>query len=211
MLNAFLIVAAIAALLVAVWPRTGLSAAGRGFAFLVLFVFPVTAGVLGLRAQVEHATHTEFCVSCHVMELHGKSLRIDDTSLLAAAHFQGGRIPRDKACFTCHTTYAMFGDMRAKLIGLKHMYVNYIKGPPAETAVRLYTPYNNRECLHCHSGTRRFEEGKIHRLVAGRIEKIRLNELSCVSSECHSVMHDVANLGDGAEWKPKADSQGDAP
>ena len=67
------------------------------------------------------------------MELHGRSLRIDDTSLLVAAHYQGGRIPRETACFTCHTTYAMLGDLRAKLTGLHHMYVNYIKGPPKET------------------------------------------------------------------------------
>jgi hypothetical protein len=26
-------------------------------------------------------------------------------------------------------------------------------------AIRLYDPYNNRECLHCHLGARSFEEG----------------------------------------------------
>jgi nitrate/TMAO reductase-like tetraheme cytochrome c subunit len=208
MLNVFLIIAAAAALVLVVRPRIALGTMGRAFAFLVLFLFPVTAGVVGLKAQVEHAKRTEFCVSCHVMELHGRSLLIDDTSLLVAAHYQGGRVPRETACFTCHTTYTMFGDFRAKLEGLHHMYVNYIKGPPPETAIRLYKPYNNRECLHCHTGTRLFEENKIHRLEPGRIEKIRNNELSCVSSGCHSIVHDVGDLGDTPDWKPPNDSPG---
>ncbi len=210
MLDIFLVIAIVFALVLVVRPRAGLSGVGRAFVFFVLFLLPVTASVVGLQAQVEHAERTEFCLSCHVMALHGRSLRIDDTSLLVAAHYQGGRVPRETACFTCHTTYAMFGDLRAKLTGLHHMYVNYIKGPPPETAIRLYKPYNNRECLHCHAGTRLFEEGKIHRLEAGRIEKIRSNALSCVSSGCHAVVHEVANLGDSPDWAPPRDQAGGA-
>ena len=206
MLNGFLIVAAIGACVLLWRPKLARSAMGRAFAFLVLFLFPVTAGVVGLQAQIEHAGRTEFCLSCHVMALHGRSLRIDDTSILVASHYQGGRIPRDTACFSCHTTYAMFGDLRAKITGLHHMYVNYIKGPPDEKAIRLYEPYNNRECLHCHTGTRRFEESKVHRLESGRIEKIRNNELSCVMSGCHSTVHEVASLGESADWAPPEDS-----
>jgi hypothetical protein len=169
---------------------------------------PVLAGVLGLDAHMEHAKRTEFCVSCHVMALHGRSLLVDDTTLLAASHYQGGRVPRDTACFTCHTTYTMFGDLRAKLEGLHHLYVNYIKGPPPETSIRLYRPYNNRECLHCHAGTRAFEQGVLHRLLPGRMEKIRNNELSCVSSGCHADVHDVGELGNTPNWTPPIDKNG---
>ena len=160
---------------------------------------------------VEYVVCTEFCVLCYVMELHGRSLCIDDISLLVAVHYQGGRVPRDTACYTCHTTYALFGDLRAKLNGLHHMYVNYIVGPPAETAIRLYAPYNNRECLHCHTGTRRFEEGKIHRLEPGRMDKIRRNELSCVMSGCHATVHEVSSLGDSPDWAPPLDHPGATP
>lgn len=210
MLTAFLVVSLAAALVLAVVPRLGLGTLGRAFAFLALFLLPVAAGVVGLQTHVEHAERTEFCLSCHVMALHGRSLRIDDTSLLVAAHYQGGRIPRETACYSCHTTYAMFGDVRAKLGGLHHMYVNYIKGPPPEVSIRLYAPYNNRECLHCHTGTRLFEQQKIHRLEPGRIEKIRANALSCVSSGCHSTVHEVSTLGDSPDWAPPADHAGDA-
>ncbi len=208
MLNTFLVVAGLGALVLVVLPGAARSTVGRAFGFLVLCLLPVVAGVIGLSAHVERSKQTTFCVSCHVMELHGRSLRIDDTSLLVAAHYQGGRVPRDTACFSCHTTYAMYGDLKAKLNGLHHMYVNYIAKTPPETAVRLYAPYHNRECLHCHEGTRLFEEGKVHRLEPGRLERIRRNELSCISSGCHSIVHEVSSLGDSPDWKPRHDADG---
>jgi nitrate/TMAO reductase-like tetraheme cytochrome c subunit len=210
MLTAFLIVAAILALALALWPRAGRSAMGRALAFVVLCLLPVAGGVFGLDAHMEQAKRTEFCLSCHVMTQHGRSLRIDDTSILAAAHYQGGRVPRETACFTCHTTYTMFGDLRAKLTGLKHLYINYVKGPPNESSIKLYEPYNNRECLHCHAGTRLFEKNQIHRLEPGRIEKIYRNELSCMSSGCHADVHDVGELGDTPDWVPPPDKSGGA-
>ncbi len=60
------------------------------------------------------------------------------------------------ACYTCHTDYAMFGTVHAKLEGLHHVYV-YWFGTPMKP-IRLYQPYNNRECLHCHEGARSFED-----------------------------------------------------
>ena len=63
-------------------------------------------------------------------------------------------------CYTCHTDYAMFGGLKAKLRGLNHVYVQYFGKIPDK--VELYNPYNNRECLHCHGGARNFEEGATH-------------------------------------------------
>ena len=50
--------------------------------------------------------------------------------LAAGQHYQNNRIPRDKACFTCHTDYTLFGDAKAKLRGLRHVYVNYLGRSP---------------------------------------------------------------------------------
>ena len=55
------------------------------------------------------------------MEAYGKSLRIDDPTYIPASHFQNNRIPRNEACYACHTNYAMFGGLKAKLGGLKHL------------------------------------------------------------------------------------------
>ena len=40
----------------------------------------------------------------------------------------------------------LFGTLRAKLHGLQHIYVHYLRTPPAPEVIRLYDPFNNREC-----------------------------------------------------------------
>lgn len=206
MLSVLLALTAALCLLLAFRPDFGLSAAGRSFAFIAIVVLPLTAAFIGVGQHIEAAKQTSFCLSCHVMSLHGKSLRVDDDSLLVASHFQGGRIPRETACYSCHTNYTMFGDLNSKLRGLRHVWINYVKGPPKETAIRLYEPYNNRECLHCHGGTRRFEGGRVHRIEAGRMEKIRNNLMSCIAKGCHDVVHEAAHLDGLDDWRPPSDA-----
>src|SRR5579883_2932604 len=120
--------------------RPGLG--GLPYAFVALFLLPVVATLAGVQRHFERTQETAFCTSCHVMKPYGRSLLVDDVTLLAASHYQGGRIPRDRACFTCHTTYTMYGDLSAKLRGLKHVWVNYVGKAPAK--LKLYEPYNNR-------------------------------------------------------------------
>ena len=61
-------------------------------------------------------------------------------------------VPPDHACFTCHTDYALFGDYKAKWRGVHHVLVQYLGKIPKPEEIKLYTAYNNRECLHCHAG-----------------------------------------------------------
>jgi len=42
------------------------------------------------------------------------------------------------------------------------VYIYYLGTPPAPQNIKLYQPFNNRECLHCHLGARSFEEGVVH-------------------------------------------------
>ncbi|MFO0654741.1 MAG: hypothetical protein U0787_06645, partial [Polyangia bacterium] len=115
---------------------------------------------------------------------------------------QGGRIPREQACFSCHTTYTMYGGLQAKLRGVKHVLVNYFGKIPDKLA--LYEPYNNRECLHCHEGARRYLKGETHSAEPGRMEKMRRNELSCVSKDCHDTVHLTSEVDSIPLWKPEA-------
>ncbi len=185
------------ALIALVWMRPALIAdrVGKILVFLALFILPVMATLLGLSVQLDHAKSTEFCLSCHPMEDYGKSLRIRDPEYLPAAHFQNKRIPAQKACFACHTEYTMFGDMKAKLRGLKHVYVQYIGTIPDKLA--LYEPYNNRECLHCHAGGRSFEENDDHE---GLHELLTQNEISCL--DCHTMTHAVDEIEELDLWDP---------
>ena len=132
---------------------------------------------------------------------HGKSLYNDDPSFLPARHFQNNSVPRDHACYTCHTDYTMFGTINSKLRGLRHLWVQYAGTIPQPKEIRLYTPYNNRECLHCHLGARKFEEASPHKKAPDLLAKVKSNQLSCMSAGCHEFVHDVANLKDATFWK----------
>jgi cytochrome c-type protein NapC len=167
---------------------------GKVVAFMAFFILPIVATVLGASIHLENSKSTQFCLSCHVMEAHGKSLYIDDPSYVPAAHFQNNRIPKEQACFTCHTNYTMFGDVYGKIRGLQHIYVYYLKTPPAKLA--LYEPFKNRECLHCHAGARSFEETTPHKEMK---EQLTGNDMSCLT--CHNKIHDVANIDKTKQWK----------
>jgi cytochrome c-type protein NapC len=174
---------------------------GKILAFFVLFLLPLICLGMGTSYHIDRSKRTEFCLSCHEMEPFGKSLHVDDPTYLAAAHFQNHRVPAEEACYTCHTNYAMFGSFRAKLHGLKHVYVHYLGTPPAPEAIRLYDPFNNRECLHCHLGARSFEEGVVHTADPALLPAIKANKISCVSSGCHEVVHNLGSLNNVKFWK----------
>jgi len=183
------------ALIVLIILRPSLTAArgGKILAFMAFFILPVLTTTIGTSTHLEQSKSTSFCLSCHVMKPYGESLRIDSDAYLPARHFQNNIIPRDQACFTCHTTYTMFGDFSAKLRGVRHVYVQYL-GTLPET-LELYSPFKNRECLHCHSGARSFEENENH---VDLREDLENDEFSCL--DCHDSIHGVEHLGELDMW-----------
>jgi cytochrome c-type protein NapC len=182
-------------------PEVTVSKGGKILAFVALFVMPIFSGLLGFSSEMGRSKTTAFCLSCHTMESYGKSLHVDDLTHIPAAHYQNHRVPPDEACYSCHTQYAMFGPLRVKLYGLKHVFIYYLGRPPAPEDIKLYEPYNNRECLHCHAGARSFEEGVVHNADPATMAAIKSNRLSCISSGCHDVVHDIAHLKEAKFWK----------
>jgi nitrate/TMAO reductase-like tetraheme cytochrome c subunit len=174
---------------------------GKILAFVAMFCLPIFCGLLGVSREMGRSKSTAFCLSCHTMEDYGKSLYVDDPTHLPAAHFQNHRVPPDEACYSCHTSYAMFGGLKVKLYGLKHVAIYYLGTPPAPENIKLYEPYNNRECLHCHLGAKSFEEGATHNADPATLPAIKSNQLSCISSGCHDMAHDLAHLKDAKFWK----------
>jgi cytochrome c-type protein NapC len=173
---------------------------GKILAFLLLFCLPILCAAMGVSSELERSKTTKFCLSCHIMEPYGQSLHVDDPSYLAAAHFQNHRVPADEACYTCHTNYAMFGSLKAKMAGLRHVYVYYLTKPPAPENIKLHEPFNNRECLHCHLGARSFEQGAVHNADPDLLPAVKSNKVSCISSGCHDVVHNVATLAKVKMW-----------
>jgi cytochrome c-type protein NapC len=173
---------------------------GKVFAFLLIFIAPALSLMGGATAHLENSKTTTFCLSCHAMAPYGKSLAVDDAEYVPAQHFQNGRVPRDHACYTCHTDYALFGGVRAKMRGLRHVMVTYFGTVP--DTIKLYTPFNNRECLHCHLGSRSFESSAGHQSEEASLGDMKTGKVSCMTSGCHDVVHNVHEQAQVAFWKP---------
>ena len=197
---ALILFSALLAAVLVLRPAITVHPGGKILAFGVLFFLPLFCLTAGMNNEMERSKSTAFCLSCHIMEPYGKSLRVDDPSYLAAAHYQNHRVPAGEACYTCHTNYAMFGTFKAKLGGLRHLYVHYLKTEPRPQDIKLHEPYNNRECLHCHSGARSFEQGAVHNADPDTLPAVKANKLSCVSSGCHDVVHNVGTLDKVKFW-----------
>ncbi len=73
---------------------------------------------------------------------------------------------------------------------------NYL-GTPMKP-IHLYKPFNNRECLHCHAGSRSFEDS----MHVAMMDTLTSNQLSCVSSGCHDTVHKTDTLKDQKFWSP---------
>lgn len=122
----------------------------------------------------------DFCNSCHVMEAYTVSLDVDDEESLPAVHYQNNYVDRETACYACHTEYTMYGDIKAKISGLKHVWVNYFGEIPEK--IELYKPYANRDCQHCHGSAKNYLEAH-----EDDLEDIKSGEYTCL--DCHDVGH----------------------
>ncbi len=169
--------------------------AGRIVAFAALFVLPGLVLLGGAVRHYEQAQTTTFCVSCHGMEPFGDSLQIDDPRFLPAAHYQNRRVPVDRACYTCHTNYTMFGGIDDKVRGVRHVW-HAVWGTFSDP-VELYEPFENRTCLACHQGARSYEDAAAH---ARFLADLREGTRSCVM--CHNLGHEVAHLDRFPRWDP---------
>jgi nitrate/TMAO reductase-like tetraheme cytochrome c subunit len=177
-------------------PRLAGSVAGKLALLFGIVLLPLLAVVGGTGYAYDASSSTEFCVSCHEMEPHGRSLFVDDRRVLPAVHYQRRLVDRDHACFQCHTDYAMFGDLAAKANGLKHVWVHYFgdnEGP-----FELYAPYPNHNCLHCHDDARGYLEAAPH---AGQFEELRGNRVSCL--KCHNAGHAHEQVREQNFWMPE--------
>jgi nitrate/TMAO reductase-like tetraheme cytochrome c subunit len=169
------------------------SRAGRIAMLFGVLLLPFVALLGGTSYAYKASSSTDFCLSCHEMGDHGRSLFVDDPTVLPAVHYQKRLIDRDYACFACHTDYALFGSFKTKLNGLRHVWVHYFGDPP--DTFSLYQPYKNSNCLHCHDDARGYVESVAHR---DRLDALFAEEQSCLS--CHTQGHGLDRVREGALW-----------
>jgi len=167
---------------------------GRLVLLVGLVGLPLLLSAGNLSYGVAESSQTRFCLSCHEMQRYGKSLFVDDKQALAAVHYQNRLVDRDVTCYACHKDYALFGDVKAKVNGLRHVWAHYVRGVPDKIA--LYQPYPNANCLHCHDDARRFLEKPPHRPV---LDALQSGSLSCLG--CHRVAHDMGKVDAHSFWQ----------
>jgi len=156
-------------------------------------ILPLLGTASGTSHAVATSSTTEFCLECHEMQEYGRSLFIDDASVLPATHYQNRLVPRESACYACHKDYAIFGDLKAKLNGLRHVWVHYLGDVPEQ--MDLYQPYPNANCLHCHEDARRYLDAGPHQ---DRLDALASGEESCLA--CHGKGHAFEQVEEGNLW-----------
>lgn len=156
-------------------------------ALLCLGIFPFFWGFGVMHQDLVHMQTVQFCSNCHIMAEYVESLNVDDDEPLSAIHYQNNWIPQKNACYTCHTSYTMFGPITTKLNGLKHLWVYYVSGPPDK--LKLYKPYNNGDCLRCHGPAKSYLKEKKHRKDKMLLGQMKTGERSCLERGCHDMGH----------------------
>jgi cytochrome c nitrite reductase small subunit len=114
-------------------------------------VFPLLITGVGTILVFERAERVEFCASCHfTMKSFVDDMKNPKSMSLAALHFKNRYIPDDQ-CYSCHTSYGLFGTVQAKKEGLNDVYKYYTR--TYHLPIMLRHPYPNQDCLKCHAGS----------------------------------------------------------
>ncbi len=171
---------------------------------LAIGVLPIGASFTANVNALEVSHRREFCGSCHIMTpyLHEAADRASVN--LAALHSRNAEFG-DSSCYSCHADYGMYGGVKTKLDGMRHMWTyctRYRDAAPANRGgpkIHLVKPFDtSTQCMRCHSATLpQFEQEPSHSVV---IASIRAKQTSCIAGGCHDSVHPAAR-GDVAPRK----------
>ena len=150
--------------------------------FFLLIVFPAILASATATTSFHNAQTKEFCSSCHVMTPWYADMTNPESESLASMHFRRRWIQQEQ-CYTCHADYVFMGTMKAKMKGMRHVIAYYIGD---RDNIKLYEPFPNENCMHCHSEAAAFRESPSHDAM---MEEIESGEESCIG--CHDLIHDV--------------------
>jgi nitrate/TMAO reductase-like tetraheme cytochrome c subunit len=155
-----------------------------------LGIFPLAAAGTGNLAGFEATTTRTFCNGCHVMNPWVDDASDPASTSLAARHGRNALFG-DHNCYTCHADYGMFGTVHTKIGGLRHVAAYYGAGyldMPVDQAIRdirIYKPFPNATCTHCHS-----MQAPLWLAVPDhKVMREEGRDVSCASPACHGPAH----------------------
>jgi cytochrome c-type protein NapC len=166
----------------------------RSVKIILLFgigLLPLGAAMSGNYAGFEATKQRSFCGSCHVMTEYANDSGNPKSETLAARHGRNGMFG-DENCYTCHADYGMFGTVKTKLGGLRHVYeyvLHYHSMPLEESrrTIHIRKPFKNETCMHCHSTQNPGWNSVAEH--ASILERVRTGAVSCASEGCHGPAH----------------------
>jgi hypothetical protein len=181
----------VAAVPLLLWRLVGGHRLPIGFTVAAVLL-PVAAYGFAMLHMMEGSQQVTFCGSCHVMTPILKSLQGNDGSL-ASMHYARGLVPHDKACFTCHSGYGIWGGIDAKMAGVRHM-LHSLTGD-YEKPLTMNGPFDIDSCLGCHAFAVSFRAVEAHR-DPDLQKQLVTRELSCTGA-CHPPAHPPESLMGG--------------
>jgi cytochrome c-type protein NapC len=98
----------------------------------------------------------------------------------------------EENCYACHADYGMFGTIKTKAGGMRHIYeyVFHYKNmslAEAREKIHIRKPFQNSTCMHCHSTENPgWNAVKEHKSLSDRV---RGGAVSCASEGCHGPAH----------------------
>ena len=157
------------------------------WAFLIagVLVVPGISTMFGTLLVFERAERVEFCGSCHkAMQAYVDDMRNPESESLAAVHYRNRYVPANQ-CYTCHTSFGLFGTFQSKIAGVIDVHKYYTGNFRPQIAMR--EPYRNDDCLKCHAGAARWSVNH-----ADSKEAILAGKAACLG--CHGSAHPAHTL-----------------
>lgn len=151
--------------------------------FIGFVILSPLAYLTHFAISFEESKPVSMCNSCHVMNGYVEDLKDPDSENIAALHYQYRWIA-DNQCFNCHTDYGLFGPVKAKMAGIRHVWKYYVAG--YETPIELIGTYDNQICLHCHGPVQAYQDVEEHQ---DYMKDIETNKQSCFGADCHVSPH----------------------
>lgn len=185
--------AALSAILV-LWYLIRRPALNRATKIVLLFgigLFPIATAMTANYADFEATKNRTFCGSCHVMKPYQDDSENPMSTSLASRHARNDQFGHEN-CYACHADYGMFGTVKTKLGGMRHVYLyltEYRTKSLAEAreTIHILHPFQNATCMRCHSTENPlWKDVKDHASV---IDRVRNGEVSCASEGCHGPAH----------------------
>jgi nitrate/TMAO reductase-like tetraheme cytochrome c subunit len=159
-------------------------AAGKSLILASAVLLPSFSVATGMVLVFARAERVEFCGSCHVaMDPFVADMENPTAVGLAALHYANRYIPGNQ-CYECHTSYGLFGTVKAKIHGASQVLKYY--GGAFSPPVEMWQPYSNADCLKCHAQSRLWLAEPSH-TADGMTDELFEDRISCM--ECHELGH----------------------